>query len=166
MQNFFAMLPKTAYTPLWLADIIKNLGIPAVAVAAVLITWYLVQMIAHWKIFNKAGAGAWKSVIPIVNGFTQLKFSWGKAAGWVMLAFVLMTFVPDFVSGFSWVMYIYYVGFLGAGVMNIIASCKLAKCFGRKFGFTLGLLFFSPIFMLVLGLGPDEFVGKKGEKAE
>lgn len=32
-------------------------------------------------------------------------------------------------------------------------SVKLAKAFGKGTGFAIGLIFLSPIFMLILGLG-------------
>lgn len=38
---------------------------------------------------------------------------------------------------------------------------KLSKAFGHGIGFTLGLIFLSPIFMLILGFGNSQYIGKK-----
>ena len=32
--------------------------------------FYILQVIAYWKIFTKAGEEGWKSIIPIYNYFT------------------------------------------------------------------------------------------------
>ena len=31
------------------------------------IAWYIILVIANWKIFTKAGEAGWKSIIPIYN---------------------------------------------------------------------------------------------------
>lgn len=33
--------------------------------------FYILQVIAYWKIFTKAGEEGWKSIIPIYNGYVH-----------------------------------------------------------------------------------------------
>ena len=44
-------------------------------------------------------------------------------------------------------------------IFNIISLNKLAKAFGHGVGFTIGLFFLNPIFMLILGFSGDEYIG-------
>ena len=44
-------------------------------------------------------------------------------------------------------------------VINIITLHKLSKSFGYGAGFTLGLLFLSVIFYIILGFGSSQYVG-------
>jgi hypothetical protein len=46
-------------------------------------------------------------------------------------------------------------------VIYIIGLHKLSKAFGHGVGFTLGLIFFEPIFMLILGFGSSRYIGKE-----
>ena len=46
-----------------------------------------------------------------------------------------------------------------AGIISIMYSVKLAKAFGKGTGFAIGLIFLSPIFMLILGLGDATYHG-------
>ena len=49
---------------------------------------------------------------------------------------------------------------LYSAILALIQTHKLSLSFGRKFGFTLGLFFFNPIFMLILAFGKkSQYVG-------
>ncbi len=50
---------------------------------------------------------------------------------------------------------------LGALVIRIVESAKLAKAFGRGTVFTIFLIIFERITRLVLGLGSSQYVGKE-----
>ena len=45
-------------------------------------------------------------------------------------------------------------------VISVVGDYKLAKCFGKGIGTFIGLLFLQPIFMMILGFGDAEYVGK------
>ena len=47
-------------------------------------------------------------------------------------------------------------------IISIIGEYKLAKAFGKGFGFFLGLLFLNPIFKLILGFGDAQYQGRQG----
>jgi Na+/H+-translocating membrane pyrophosphatase len=91
-------------------------------------------IVALWKIFNKAGIAGWKSLIPFYNTYCLCKITWGT--GWVFLAYI----VP-----------------VVNVVIAIITQYRLAKVFGKGIGFTLGLIFLSPFFLLALGFGSAEY---------
>ena len=46
-----------------------------------------------------------------------------------------------------------------AEIISIMYSVKLAKAFGKGTGFAIGLIFLSPIFILILGLGDSTYHG-------
>ena len=124
--------------------------------------WWLLQIIANWRIFTKAGEAGWKSIIPIYGDYISYKIAWQPAYFW-------LTFILGIVSS-------YLQGTLEIGesltvymlvilikiilvVISIMYSIKLARAFGRGTGFAIGLIFLQPIFMLILGFGDDRYYG-------
>ena len=97
---------------------------------------WLLTIIAHWKIFTKAGKPGWASLIPFYNAYVLFQIS--GFSGWMFLL-LLIPFV-DF-------------------VVLILLYYKLSKAFGKGVGYTLGLLFLNTIFTLILGLGSSKYVG-------
>lgn len=59
------------------------------AVIASLI-FYIVLVIANWKIFTKAGEAGWKSIIPIYNGYILYKISWKTSVFWITVVLALI----------------------------------------------------------------------------
>jgi hypothetical protein len=102
----------------------------------------VVMIIAYWKIFTKAGEEGWKSIIPIYNVIILLKIV-GRPWWWLLL------------------MLIPFVNF----IILIIVMNDLSKSFGHGLGFTLGLIFLSIIFYLILGFGDSRYVGAGGVAA-
>ncbi len=96
----------------------------------------ILLIVATWKIFVKAGKPGWAAIVPFYNTYCLFEISFGN--GWLFL----LTFVPC--ANF---------------VVLIILYFKLAKAFGQGTGFGFGLLFLSPIFMLILGFGSSQYVG-------
>ena len=131
------------------------------------LAWYIIMIIANWKIFTKAGQPGWMSIIPFLNSFILFKISWNTLMFWVMLGSCVvgsvLTGLAGDQGGFLAILGIIctVVGL----VIGIIDTHKLSKSFGHGIGFTLGLLFLSPIFTLILGFGKSEYIGPNGEKA-
>ena len=46
-----------------------------------------------------------------------------------------------------------------SALMNVVALYKLACAYGHGIGFTIGLFFLNPLFMLILGFGDSEYMG-------
>ncbi len=94
-----------------------------------------VMIVAFWKIFTKAGEEGWKSLIPFYNTYVLLEIS-GKPGWWLVWFFVPIANI----------------------VVMIMMYDGLSKSFGKGIGYTLGLIFLSPIFFLMLAFGSAKHV--------
>lgn len=103
----------------------------------------ILQIIGMWKLFSKAGEKGWKSIIPIYNMITLFKIS-GLSPLLILVYFA--TVIP-------------FVGAIAVLVLTIYQANCLSKSFGKGTGFTLGLLFLTPIFYMILGFGNANYVG-------
>lgn len=101
---------------------------------------YVLSVIAMWKIFTKAGKPGWASLIPIYNIVVMYQI-----VGLNPLLIILL-FIP-------------FINVIAAIVLSIIQCIRLSKAFGKGVGFTFGLIFLSPIFLLILGFGNDKYIG-------
>ncbi len=96
-------------------------------------------IIAMWKVFQKAGEQGWKAIIPILNAFTLVKIITGNGIKFLLLCIPIVNIIYE-----------------------IILMIKLAKAFNKSTAFGIGLIFFSPIFMLILAFDGSEYVGPQG----
>lgn len=96
----------------------------------------VVMLVGMWKLFVKAGKPGWGAIVPFYNLYCLYDMSFGN--GWLFL----LTFVP-----------------CANLIITIMLCFKIAKAFGQGAGFGVGLIFFYPIFMLILGFGSAEYVG-------
>ncbi len=106
----------------------------------------IIQIVASWKLFNKAGEKGWKSIIPIYNVITLFKIS--GLSPWIVCAY-LLGFIP-------------IVGGLIMLGISIYQSYNLAKSFGKGAGFTVGLVLLPFVFYMILAFGKDEYIGPGG----
>ncbi len=98
---------------------------------------FIIAVIAgHWKMFEKAGYSGFASIIPIYNLYVLCKIVYGRG---VMMIWFLIPIIN-----------IYFL---------ITMPFKLAKVFGKGFAFGLGLLFFNPLFTILLGWGASTYLG-------
>jgi hypothetical protein len=145
-----------------------TMGIFAIVFA---VAWYILQVVAYWKIFTKAGRPGWHSIIPFLNEWDRTDMSWNRTMAWVMIACMILgsilystgtTVNEDGVVVRTVVGNIGSIISLVGGIIAIISEYKLAKAFGKGFGFFLGLLFLNPIFKLILGFGDAQYQGPQG----
>ena len=126
--------------------------------SAILIIWYVLIVIAYWKVFSKAGEAGWKSLIPFYNVYTEFKICWkNQNMFWIYLACVIASAVLGQISGF--VAILGSVAGICALVVTVLLNIRMAKAFGRGTGFAVGLLFLTPIFMMILGFGSSQYLG-------
>ena len=117
------------------------LGLSLASFFSIVFFIVIITIVAKWKIYVKAGQAGWASIIPIYNIYILLKIV-GKPGWWLLV----MIFFPP-------------VGlFLAIWMINL-----LSKSFGRGIICTLGLLFLSPLFYLMLGFGDAKYIGPGGE---
>lgn len=107
-------------------------GSPIVAI--ITLALFVLVVVAIFKVFKRGGKPGWHSLIPVLNFMDLLEI--GGNPKWFV---VLILFVP---------------------FANIYALIKmydgLSKRFGHGTGFTLGLIFFGPIFFMILAFEKDK----------
>lgn len=105
----------------------------------------IIQTIAFWKIFKKAGKGGWEAIIPFYGNWVLMEIA-GLNWWWFLLLFAPLLFS---VFGLAW------IGYLA----NIFAlfNCyyNLAKKFNKGTGFAVCLTIFTPICAPILGFSKN-----------
>ena len=143
----------------------------------------ILTIIAMWKIFQKAGEKGWKAIIPIYNSYILFKIAWKKAPFWI--SFILGLIITGLTFAITWNTALYASGnvaedlylkslMIEGGILlvlciplfiiSLVLYFKLAKSFGKGFGFFLGLVFLNIIFICILGFGAAQYVGSNGGK--
>lgn len=104
------------------------------AIVGILI--FILELVAMWMVFEKAGEEGWKSIIPVYNLYVLYKFTWGS--GW----YFLLLLIP-----------------IVNVVIGIVTLVKLAFAFDKGLGFALGLIFLSVIFVPILAFSDAQYIG-------
>ena len=125
------------------------------------LVWWILQIIANWNIFTKAGEAGWKSIIPIYGDYVSYKIAWQTSYFW--LSFIL-GIVASYVSSANLNESIFLTVIatllrIVIAVINIMCCVKLSRAFGHGIGFAIGLILLQPIFLLILGFGSDQYYG-------
>lgn len=128
------------------------------------LVWYIIQVIANWKIFNKAGEPGWKSIIPLYNTYTAFKISWKTSMFWIWLAATVLTGFFDGLNenGGGILGILSFIFGIVCLIILIVFEIKMAKSFGKGIGFAIGLIILNPIFILILGFGSARYLGPEG----
>lgn len=148
----------------------SSLGMGMLIFDLIVLALCIVSIVALWKIYKKAGEHGWACLVPFYNNYVFYRMTWGN--GWMFLLPTVLIFGYVFglvflmLSGFAGeaaltiIMAILAIGCgIASIVINIITLHKLSKSFGYGAGFTLGLLFLSVIFYIILGFGSSQYVG-------
>ena len=107
-----------------------------------IVTWIIslaisiLEIVAMWKIFTKAGKPGWAAIIPIYNIVVLFQIS-----GMNPLMILLM-FIP-----------------IANIIVTIMLCINLAKSFGKSGGFAVGLILLNAIFMPILAFSDAEYKG-------
>lgn len=113
-----------------------------VLIAVVAITFWVVMVVAMWKVFTKAGKPGWWAIIPLVNTWVLFKIG-GKPGWWLFLMWIPIVNI----------------------VLSIFALNGVSRNFGKSEGFTVGLFFLPFIFFPILGFGSARHNGVYGENS-
>ncbi|MCT9821384.1 DUF5684 domain-containing protein [Microbacterium sp. W1N] len=99
------------------------------------VIWYLILVIALWKVFTKAGYAGWLAIIPIVNTFVLVK-----------------------IAGYSaWMGLLYLIPIVNV-IFHIIVSLRIGRGFGHGAAFSIFFLWLlTAIGFLVIGYGSDTY---------
>ncbi len=139
------------------ASMAAGFGAAMSVYAIVVLVLLVLQIVAYWKIFEKAGEQGWKSLIPIYSEYILYKIAWDAKPIWILLGLfvlnLLLCWIPVVGVILSFIISILAV------VIEILLYVKLSKAFGHGGGFAAGLIFLSPIFILILGFDSSEYLG-------
>lgn len=115
----------------------------AAAVAGFSTVWMLIilgicvlQIVASWRLFEKAGEPGWASIVPFYNTYVLFRITYGS----------------------GWKMFLLLVPFLNY-VVEIAYLVRLAQVFGKGVGFRVLTVFFAPITMLIMAFGDASYEG-------
>lgn len=122
---------------------------------------YLLQIIAQWRIFTKAGQSGWKSLIPVYNYYTLFKITWSRTAFFVIAALMIASALLLQHTDSNFAQVAGKICSAGVTLMSLIETWKVSRAYGHGIGYFLGLLFLEPVFILILGLGSSRYVGKR-----
>ena len=136
-------------------------------------------IIAYWTIYKKAGEKGWKALIPFYNEYVFYKFAWKTKFFFILLPFTVIYAAAAIIQNYSidyffgnnimieTVSMLAFVCSIAILVIRIIKLVKLSKCFGKGKLFALGLIFFEPIFVMILAFGKAQYAGTaKTQEAE
>ncbi len=131
---------------------------------------YLLYCFAAWRIFTKMGEKGWKSLIPIYNLYILTKCVAKKKLFLPIFLLYVVMFAASLTNSFfsyskaegavvTICSIIYAAASIALFVLNIILAHKVSKAFGHGAGFTVGLIFLTFIFELILAFGSSQYVG-------
>lgn len=140
--------------------------------------YYILLVIAGWKMFEKAGEKGWKALIPIYNSYIYYKIVGMKKWFWATLivAFVVSLATTlmgqgtqvqgmDLSTGTGIASFILTIALLVfAFIVSVMYVIRTSRAFGHGAWFAIGLFFLQGIFLLVLGFGKSKY-DKKVVKA-
>lgn len=120
-----------------------------------IIVWAVILIIANWKIYTKAGEAGWKSLIPYYSQYILFRIVWNTGMFWAFFGASIgsTVFARLGLSAFA------IICSIATFIIGLIQLNKLSKAFGHGLGFTLGLIFLNPIFVLILAFGNSEYQG-------
>ncbi len=149
-------------------DLVGGLAVGSILgfIAACALVFWIFQIIAYWKMFTKAGEPGWKSIIPFYNQYVMYKLTWKTSWFWISLIVAVVYGVftslnqnfPD-VMLYAVLLLVFAIIIL---VLTIISYHKISKSYGHGAGYTVGMLFLWPIFVLILGYGKSRYIGPEG----
>ena len=125
--------------------------------------WWLLQIIANWNIFTKAGEAGWKSIIPVYSDYISYKIAWQPSYFWLVFVLGIITSVANGMADpngtNTTILLLVSLIRIILAIISILYCIKLSRAFGHGIGFAIGLMFLQPIFMLILGFGNDPYYG-------
>ncbi|MBQ9414514.1 MAG: hypothetical protein IJU16_05245 [Clostridia bacterium] len=137
-------------------SVVWGLGITLTIIIVAVVALFV---IAEWRILTKAGEKGWKSLIPFYNVFISHHIV-GMAHIWFILEVIVWILelvfevvkLPDpVVIGFG----------IAAGIFTLASELthiiKMCNCFGKGWGFKIGMIFFPNLFFLILAFGKSEY---------
>lgn len=134
----------------------------------------VLRVIAHWKIYTKAGREGWKSLIPIYSEYVLFDMVWDTKNFIIYICSAIATAVLNGINtsisasasgeaagGNMFLSLLVLAAAIVCLVWSIRLQLKTAAAFGKGTGFAVGLILLPSIFELILAFGSAEYVGKQ-----
>lgn len=146
-------------------------------VAIFMILFYLLLVIAGWKILKKAGEPGWKILIPIYNIYIMFKIVGMQNWFWISIVVGLISNLLLSASGLgkytteelqTLSITPMIIIALIAGIVNMVVdvyisvtyAIRTSRAFGHGLLFAFGLFFLPNIFWLIIGFGRSKYSKK------
>jgi hypothetical protein len=110
----------------------------------------LPSIVGMWKMFVKAGRPGWAAIVPFYNLYNILLLV-GRPTSWMWFLVPLLVI--------SWIPVVSLLVLIPMVVFSVILCIDLAKSYGKDGAWGILLFFFTPIILLILGLGKAKYVG-------
>lgn len=145
------------------ADILGSLISELLVITGIILifaaVFYILLVVAEWKIFTKAGEKGWKSLIPIYNLYIMFKLFYRTDMFWILLGSAFCVGIINGIIGEDSLAGMLLA--LALAIFEVVVMIKLysrlAKSFGHGTGFIIGLVFLPSIFTLILGFNKDKY---------
>lgn len=144
-----------------LAAALAVLGGFVIVIAIIALVFAVLEIVANWKIFVKAGEEGWKAIIPFYASFITYKIGGNTMYFWIWLAATVLNYILSSFTGVLGI--IASLCSLVVFVFLVLREYNIAKAFGKGIGFTVGLVLLNPIFRMILGFGSAEYQGVPAE---
>lgn len=143
----------------FLLNLLSGIILASIFFTILSVVWVVLEIVAQWMVFTKAGEAGWKSIIPFYGDFVFYRICWDTRFFWISLVLSLIRQLLDKDdAGFFLSVVVFLLGLVIAAI-DFLFCCQLAKAFGKSIGFALGLFFLKPIFMMILGFGSARYLG-------
>lgn len=146
-----------------------------VAVLSIGLIFYLLMLIAGWRILKKAGEPGWKILIPIYNVYMLWKIAGMKNWWWAVICCGIIVAILEACAGVDYasltesnvvfdnrpmVLVATLAGCffaIYACIAQILYAYRTSKVFGHGLGYTIGLIILPSLFWLILGFGRSDY---------
>lgn len=145
--------------------------------------FYLLMLIAGWRILKKAGESGWKILIPIYNVYMLWKIAGMKNWFWHIICLAIITGILEAFAGADLSSFyaegtivdqrpMVIVALLAGAflviytfIAQITYAYRTSKVFGHGLGYTIGLIIFPSLFWLILGFGSSDYDKRRLSKS-
>lgn len=125
----------------------------ALALIPVILTVWVVQLIAQWRLVNKMGGRGWSQVVPVYASWELASSAGCERAKCVAYTAFAALETLGAACAYAFDMDNLALPAIAMLVMHIIVMNRVAERFGKGRGFTAGLVLLPVVFVGILGFG-------------
>lgn len=132
------------------SSLLGGIFVALMIVLVITLAIMIVQLIAYWKIYKKAGKGGWEAIVPFYCNWIIVKIAGLK---WYWFLFFFAPLVSSFANLeiLGWLAYLF-------GTFNCFYN--ISKRFNKGLGFAICFTLFTPICAAILGFSKKAIYDK------